>query len=277
MTFTKKAAALVVTVAVLAGAGVAWAQSSQGPAGDAIAAGDTRALGGSIPETTFVAITPCRLVDTRDGGGKLQLNAPRSFEVRGSGAGFAAQGGKAGGCAIPSTANAVEVTITAVEAGSGFLRAWPDGGAQPEATFLNYTNVFNVSNTGTLKVCTVGCINGDLRLRAFGNPTHVVVDVQGYNVQTMSAVMSAGGSRIRSNRTTAGTKTGTGQYVVSFERDVSTCSMSATVGASTGADALASGFATAKPRDLEPNDVVVTTYATNGNLTDKPFHLQVFC
>jgi hypothetical protein len=276
MSFTKKVAALVAATAIIAGAGVAWAQA-QDPGSAPIAAGDARALGGSTPETSLVAITPCRLVDTRDGGGKLQLNAPRSFEVRGSGSAFAAQGGQAGGCGIPSTANAVEVTITAVDSGSGFLRAWPDGGGQPEATFLNYTDVLNVSNTGTLKVCTVGCIAGDLRLRAFGTPTHVVVDVQGYYVQTMSAVMSAGGARIRSNRTTAGTKSGTGLYVVSFDRDVSACSMSVTVGASSGPDALASGFASAKPREAQPNDVLVNTYATNGNLTDKPFHLQVFC
>ena len=104
-----------------------------------------------------------------------------------------------------------------------------------------------------------------------------MVDVQGYYVQTMSAVMSAGGSRIRSNRTTAGSKTGTGLYVVSFERDVSACTYSVTVGASTGPDGLASGFGSAKPREAQPNDVLVNTYATNGNLTDKPFHLQVFC
>lgn len=276
MSFTKKVVALVAATAVIAGAGVAWAQT-QDPGSDPIAAGDTRALGGTIPETSLVAITPCRIVDTRDGGGKLQLNAPRSFKVRGSGSAFAAQGGQAGGCAIPSTANAVEVTITAVDSGSGFLRAWPDGGGQPEATFLNYTDVLNVSNTGTLKVCTVGCVAGDLRLRAFGTPTHVVVDVQGYYVQTMSAVMSAGGSRIRSNRTTAGSKTGTGLYLVSFERDVSACTYSVTVGASNGVDGLASGFGSAKPREGVPNDVLVNTYATNGNLTDKPFHLQVFC
>ncbi|WP_421118333.1 hypothetical protein ACE2AJ_13085 [Aquihabitans daechungensis] len=277
MTFTKKVAALVAAAAVIAGAGVAWAQTNQEPGSDPIASGDTRALGGTTPEATFVAITPCRIVDTRDGGGKLQLNTPRSFEVRGGGAGFAAQGGQAGGCNIPSTASSVEVTITAVESGSGFLRAWPDGGSQPEATFLNYTGVFNVSNTGSLKVCTVGCVAGDLRLRAFGTPTHVVVDVQGYYVQPMSAVMSAGGSRVRSNRTTAGTKTGTGLYAVTFERNVATCTMSATVGASAGGDALASGFASAKPSNTDANAVIVNTYATNGNLTDKPFHLQVFC
>lgn len=277
MTFTKKVVALVAAAAVIAGAGVAWAQTNQEPPSDPIAAGDTRALGGSIPETSLVAITPCRLVDTRSGGGKLQLNTPRSFRVRGGGGGFAAQGGNAGGCGIPTTANAVEVTITAVESGSGFLRAWPDGGAQPIATFLNYTDVLNVSNTGTLKVCTVGCANGDLRLRAFGTPTHVVVDVQGYYVQTLSAVMSSGGSRIRSNRTTAGSRTSEGLYLVTFERDVSACTMSATVGASNNADGLASGFASAKPANGNANAVIVNTYATNGNLTDKPFHLQVFC
>ena len=58
--------------------------------------------------------------------------------MRGGGTAFAAQGGTSGGCGIPLGASLVEVTVTAVDAGSGFLRAWPAGKAMPNATFLNY-------------------------------------------------------------------------------------------------------------------------------------------
>jgi len=277
MTISKKVAALVAAIAVLAGAGVAFAQTSGDAGFDPAVAGGTRALGGAAPETVFVATNPCRLVDTRSGGGKLQPDSPRSFKVQGDGATFAAQGGNANGCVIPDNANAVEVTITAVEAGSGFLRAWPEGGSQPLATFLNYGPAINLSNSGTLKVCTVSCAAGDLRLRAFGSPTHVVVDVQGYYMQTMTAVVSDAGVRVRSSRAGSSSRTSQGIYRVNFDREIRSCTMSVAVGGSNAADALASGMASAKPSPTTSNQVLVNTYAVNGNLTDKPFHLQVFC
>src|SRR5690606_6938747 len=104
--------------------------------------------------------------------------------VRGAGPEFAAQGGRAGGCDIPASATLVELTITAVDARSGFLRVWPAGASMPNATFLNYDDAFNVSTTGAVTLCrpgAVGCTDGnDLAVRAFGNRTHLVIDVQAY-------------------------------------------------------------------------------------------------
>ena len=46
---------------------------------------------------------------------------------------------------------------------------------------------------------------------------------------------------------------------------------------STWLDTVGLGFAEAKPSPTVSNQVLINTYATNGDLTDKPFHLQVFC
>ena len=54
----------------------------------------------------FVPITPCRIADTRLGGGIVTGSSTRSFYVAGT-VGFAPQGGKSGGCGVPLGATAV--------------------------------------------------------------------------------------------------------------------------------------------------------------------------
>lgn len=136
-----------------------------------------------IPEAVgshYVPIQPCRVLDTRSGGGGVfGPNVQRSYKVRGGGSVFASQGGKAGGCGVPDGATAVEATITAVNpSGNGYTRAWPAGTGMPNATFLNYTRSQGVTNTGAVRLSDGG--SRDLALRNFGGPTHYVVDVQGY-------------------------------------------------------------------------------------------------
>ena len=59
----------------------------------------------------YVPFPPCRIIDTRLGGGPLAAGQPRSFEVSGT-ENFAAQGGMEGGCGIPQS-NAPTSTSTA--------------------------------------------------------------------------------------------------------------------------------------------------------------------
>jgi hypothetical protein len=128
----------------------------------------------------FVAQVPCRIADTRAGGGALAAQGQRSFAVTGTGAAFAGQGGKAGGCAIPAGAVAIQASITAVDpAGAGYLRAWPVGLPMPTATALNFAKGISTTNTGTLTIA----ISGEQQLQilnASGNVNHYVIDVQGY-------------------------------------------------------------------------------------------------
>ncbi|WP_426573086.1 fibronectin type III domain-containing protein [Aquihabitans sp. McL0605] len=137
------------------------------------------ALPSGVTGSVYVAIQPCRAVDTRQAGGGFGSGTVRSVQLAGSGPGFSAQGGKPGGCAVPDGATAVEASVTAVDPrGGGYLRTWPTGQAPPTATFLNFTEHRGITNTGALALAATG--DDDLTLRSSGGPTHYVIDVQGY-------------------------------------------------------------------------------------------------
>ena len=235
----KKLAGLALVVSLTAGAGVAWASQSDNPTGElgapAAAPGDgTKVLGGGISELKFIPVTPCRLVDTRSAGGKLSPNESRSYDVRGSGSTFATQGGKSGGCGIPASGVfAIELTATAVAAtGNGFLRIFPE--AMPNATFMNTTAAFNVSNSGTVALCGVAapfCLaNNDVTVKNFTSSTNLVIDVQGYYLQPMAAQVTAGGVLTRGSRVVSVDtgSAGVGTYQVKFDRNVTDCVISGT-------------------------------------------------
>ena len=130
----------------------------------------------------FTPVAPCRVLDTRaipGGPSPLGPGVTRDVQVAGTGATFAAQGGVAGGCGVPDGVAAVEVTITSVQStGAGFVRAWPVGQSEPNATVLNYSTGRNISNTAAVPLATGGTL--DLRIRNAGATTQIIVDVLGY-------------------------------------------------------------------------------------------------
>ncbi len=134
-------------------------------------------------DASFIAVTPCRVVDTRAAVPSQLLgpDAVRSFQVGGTGGAFAAQGGADGGCGVPDDAVAVELSFTAItpSGANGFLRAGPAGGT-PTGTVLNYTVGTGITNTGTVPLASTGLL--DLSVRNFGGTIHLAVDVQGYFV-----------------------------------------------------------------------------------------------
>ena len=147
----QKAVTVVAAIVLSATVGgvAASAINDPSPAGPA-PAGDTKILGNGLSENKYVPIIPCRILDTRKGYGKLPKAGLKTIDVRGNETTFTTQGGNPGGCGIPASATAIEATITAIDSGSGFLRAWPANLVQPNATFLNYDSAFNISNTGTV-------------------------------------------------------------------------------------------------------------------------------
>lgn len=282
----KKAAALAAVVVLSAGTGVAVAEGIGGdqpastsatpPAGGP----DYLLAGGFQNEDAYVPITPCRILDTRKGFGKLQVNAPKEIDVRGDEVTFTTQGGNPGGCGIPAGATAIEATITAIDSGSGFLRAWPANIVQPNATFLNYDSAFNVSNTGTITLCggqnSLSCnANKDLSLRAYGSATDLVVDVNGFFVRPMAASVDSAGALVEGNRVTAAGRVGgqTGRYEVIFDRNISECSFTASVSFDGGSE----GYATVSPRAGKANGIFVATFNNAGSATDKPFYVEATC
>lgn len=277
----RKAAVLAVAAVVSAGAGVAWAQHGPNAGPERAApAGGTRALGGGTTESSYVPVTACRLVDTRLAGGKLVAGAGRTFDVRGGGGTFAAQGGRTGGCAIPQAASAVEITVIAVESGSGYLRAYPAGQSAPAATFLHFSSALKASTTGSVPLCgfngSDSCLaNRDLSVRAFNGATHLVIDVQGYFVPPMAATVAGNGSVIRSSRVVGATRIGTGSYVVTFDRDVSACTFTGVVGQPTAG--VSRGMIDVQPSAASTSAVYVETLNPSGAVTDLPFHLGAVC
>ncbi len=125
----------------------------------------SRTLAGS-----FVALSPSRLLDTRDGTG--------------AGPGAVGPGGVVdvqvtGRGGVPSSGvGAVILNVTAVTpSGSGYLTVFPTGGAVPNASNLNFTAGQVVPN---LVVAKVGA-GGKVSIRATSpGSTHVVADVAGY-------------------------------------------------------------------------------------------------
>ena len=84
-------------------------------------------------ESTFVAITPCRLFDTRAGGvgvrsTPLGADETHPFQVTGTN----------GDCTIPAAATAVSINLTGVGPTTATnLRAFPAGAAVPNASAVN--------------------------------------------------------------------------------------------------------------------------------------------
>ena len=133
----------------------------------------------------YEGLTPCRLLDTRTAGGQLGPATERPVWVAGTGGQLAAQGGNGAGCGVPTSATAVQLSVTAVSpTGPGFLRVWPSGVTAPNATFVNFTGGQATTNTGAV---TLGATGPELTLRGFASATQVVIDVQGYYTESGGA------------------------------------------------------------------------------------------
>jgi RHS repeat-associated protein len=145
------------------------------------------APGDSTRDLTYTTFAqPCRIIDTRIAGGAL--TASRSFHVAGT-TGFEAQGGTAGGCAIPlGPAKTVMINFVAVAAsGAGNLRgaAWPNA-VPTTSSIINYqllTPALNVANGVIFPICDAAssaCSTGyDITIQPSAS-VHLVADVLGY-------------------------------------------------------------------------------------------------
>lgn len=181
--------------------------------------------------TVYVAVSPCRIVDTRAGGGAMAAGSTRSFVVS-STTGFPAQGGKSGGCGLPASATSVSISMVAVGPGhSGYLSAWPAGTAKPSASVLNYPAVADTS-TGLTITIKPNVAAGAAQLSVFtsGGPTHLVIDVAGYYVPQMHGMVAPAPSGSTtasiyagSVRIVSATNPSPGVYQVKFDSSILYC------------------------------------------------------
>jgi uncharacterized repeat protein (TIGR03803 family) len=136
----------------------------------------------------FYAVTPCRIIDTRNTTTPaLPINTTVSFKANlvGPTGSYATQGGSTSGCGIPTDAKAIFFNFVAVNvSGSGYLQAWAFGSPIPTASVLNYAAIpnLNIANGIVLPVCnpsTATCTN-DLNVQANQATMQLVTDVVGY-------------------------------------------------------------------------------------------------
>ncbi len=114
----------------------------------------------------FYPLTPCRIVDTRNGdGGMLKAGVERDYTIPGN-------------CAVPSSAKAYSFNVTVLPSAGGldYLTVWPKGETQPTVSTLN-------DNTGTVVANAAIVPAGSENATAFyahSNSTNLLVDVDGY-------------------------------------------------------------------------------------------------
>lgn len=124
----------------------------------------------SLPSSTtsFIAVAPCRAVDTRRpngafGGPSFAADSTRSFNIANS------------GCGVP-VAVAYSLNFTIVDySGGGFLTAYPTGTARPFVSTLNFGSGPALANAAVVPASDLGSID----VYSFG-PTNVIIDVNGY-------------------------------------------------------------------------------------------------
>jgi hypothetical protein len=121
----------------------------------------------------FFPVAPCRIADTRSGGGKsglfgpgsLVANAARSYPIPANPS-----------CAVPLTAAAYSLNFTAIPPGFlGFLSTWPTGQTEPVVSTLNSYLGTVVSNAAIVPAGTSGAISVEANAA-----TDMLFDINGY-------------------------------------------------------------------------------------------------
>jgi hypothetical protein len=147
-------------------------------------------LGDTTTDLVFVAINPCRIVDTRfGGGGILSTGSPRDFQYANPSSGtFASQGGSATNCALafansltPLVPKAIAATVTVVSpTGSGNLVIYPTGSTPGTTSALNYTTGAVLANSTVIVGAQGGAADFTVALNGPSHSANVVVDAIGY-------------------------------------------------------------------------------------------------
>jgi hypothetical protein len=148
-------------------------------------------LGDTTNQLVFTPLAPCRVVDTRPGPagngirtGPLPANATRDFDLANE-ITLNAQGGGPFPCpglpVISPFGWAVNITVVSgLYSTAGGLKAWGFNSTEPNASVINW----QAGQAGAIAngVILMGCFScaDDITIRAFGDATHVIIDVMGY-------------------------------------------------------------------------------------------------
>jgi hypothetical protein len=120
-------------------------------------------------DATFVPITPCRLLDTREPAWNIWgPNVTQSLLAHGTN----------GACTIPTDAVGLSMNVTAVRPTEPtFLTIWPDDQPRPDASSLNpVPGQPPTPNAVTTELAP----NGRFKVYNLQGHVHVIIDVNGY-------------------------------------------------------------------------------------------------
>ena len=151
-------------------------QAQQGPSDTPMAATANLPLGANA--LVFVAMTPCRIADTRAAQGFSGAFGPPSLVGGATGRTFPIQSNTT--CPIPAVAQAYSFNLTVVApAPLGYITAYPTPGPLPLAATLDWATSLIVSNAAIVPAGT----NGSVDVYANAN-TDLVIDINGYYAPT---------------------------------------------------------------------------------------------
>lgn len=127
------------------------------------------ALAQTTAKLHFVPVTPCRVIDTREGPSPATPLTAQTRVVP-----------VAGTCGVPAEAKAFSLNVTAVPLQPlSYLTIWPTGEAQPFASLLNSWSGSIVAAATLTKSGSNGAVSVFTT-----DPTHIVIDVNGYFVES---------------------------------------------------------------------------------------------
>jgi hypothetical protein len=148
----------------------------------------------------FTAVTPKRVLDTREGAG-TPVGAGQSINVTVTG----------GSTTVPAGASGVALNVTVDQPTSaGFLTVWPTGEARPLASSHNFVPGLTVANLVLAKVGS----GGQVSIFNSGGSTHVVADVVGYFSASGGTFIPVSPLRIADSRGGAVGALGQGQSAI---------------------------------------------------------------
>jgi len=141
------------------------------PAAKALGRARIEAVSSASAPLPFIAVPPCRIVDTRGNGfvgaygpPSLSAGSPRNFTL-------------AGQCGIPAMAGAVSLNVTVTNTqGPGFILIYPQGGSQPTVSTLNYVANQTIANAAVAALGT----GGGITVIAGVSGTDLILDTNGY-------------------------------------------------------------------------------------------------
>jgi hypothetical protein len=126
----------------------------------------------------FVAVTPCRLVDTRPqhgGSGPIQGGTFQSFPIP-----------QEGDCNIPTDAAAYSLNVTVVPHGPlGYLTIWPTGEGQPVVSTMNSVDGRVKADAAIVPAGSSGEVSVYVT-----NTTDVILDIDGYFAPVSSSTLA---------------------------------------------------------------------------------------